>query len=220
VEHEIAAEQRTAEPAPGAFDLHGGSDLIIPVEHGDLPHLHEIHADRVVDGGVAFELVIANVVDFDLVMRIVVDHLVVDRQDLRFVISLVPVAAASGAPLALRKAATSAGGVGSDRGLAGPRELSLESGAAAGLAGHGGFLGLEGSRFPLSRSKALAVPRAACEPAAIAVKCYVDAICGGVVEPRQAPRIAATLKHGNIPNATPSRKITGRIRSRSSEQSL
>jgi hypothetical protein len=35
-----------------------------------------------------------------------------------------------------------------------------------------------------------------------------------------APEIAATLKHGNIPNATPSRKFTGRIWSRSSEQSL
>ena len=49
LQHEVVAQQRAAEAGPRGFDRLGRGDFLLPIEHRDFAHLHQVHADRVVD---------------------------------------------------------------------------------------------------------------------------------------------------------------------------
>ena len=57
LQHEVAAQQRAAEPTAGALDLLGRGDFVVPVEHRDLAHLHQVHAHGIVDGRLVVAIV-------------------------------------------------------------------------------------------------------------------------------------------------------------------
>jgi hypothetical protein len=80
LQHEVVCQQRAAEVGPRAFDALGRGDFPLAVEHRDLAHLHQVHADRVVD--VRFAAAAHRLeIDFD-VGFVVVRHFVrVDQFD-------------------------------------------------------------------------------------------------------------------------------------------
>jgi hypothetical protein len=80
VQHEVVAEHQIAEPRPRHLNGSGGRDFVGTREHRYLTHLHEVHADGIVDvrfGAAVFRQVLELVVlDFYRLveMRVVVDE--------------------------------------------------------------------------------------------------------------------------------------------------
>ncbi len=78
VQHKVVAQHQLAESDARFLDLPGGRDFVRPREHRNFAHLHQVHADGVVD--VRFgAAVLRQVLEIHLLVVLDIDRIVVRR---------------------------------------------------------------------------------------------------------------------------------------------